>query len=247
VRHFYGVRLAWPRGVVPIAAICRSVATLLDKAACAGPARRHNGAMTADSTRDDAADQTPADPTYAFKPSLLGAPSVFTLAPDALHFRIGSYSGRIRYDRIRRVRLSFRPVTLQSYRFVAEIWAADNPKIQIASSSWRNVVQQERLDAAYAAFVAELHRRIAAAGGGAQFIAGMPAISYWIGAVVFGAATVAMAVLVVHAVLLKEWTGGLIVGLLFIVFGFQIGNYFRRNWPARYRPDAIPGYVLPRG
>jgi hypothetical protein len=202
--------------------------------------------MSADPQVDDE-DAPSGDPTYAFKPSILGAPSVFTLAPDVLQFRVGSFSGRIRYDRIRRIRLSFRPATLQAHRFVAEIWTAGHPKLQIASSSWRSVVQQERLDAAYTAFVAELHRRVAAAGGGAQFVAGMPAISYWIGAMVFGAAMVAMGVLVVHALLLREWTGGLIVGLLFVVFGVQLGGYFRRNWPARYRPDAIPAYVLPKG
>ena len=27
---------------------------------------------------------------------------------------------------------------------------------------------------------------------------------------------------------------------------YQLGNYFRRNRPGRYRPDAIPRSVLPR-
>ena len=29
-------------------------------------------------------------------------------------------------------------------------------------------------------------------------------------------------------------------------FAYQIGNYFRRNLPARYRPEAIPRDVLPK-
>ncbi len=33
---------------------------------------------------------------------------------------------------------------------------------------------------------------------------------------------------------------------IFAVFALQIGNYFRRNRPQRYRPDAIPREVLPK-
>ena len=39
----------------------------------------------------------------------------------------------------------------------------------------------------------------------------------------------------------------LIVAGSFVVFALQIGNYFRRNRPRCYRPDAIPREVLPKG
>ena len=144
------------------------------------------------------------------------------------------------------VRLSYRPVTMQSHRFITEIWSADNPKIQIASVSWRSLVEQERLDAAYSAFVAELHRRLAAAGTTARFSTGMPVAVYWIGVVVFAAVMVAMGVLIVRAMQAGQWTGAGIVGLFFVVFVYQLGNYFHRNRPGRYRPDALPANVLPR-
>jgi hypothetical protein len=136
---------------------------------------------------------------------------------------------------------------MQSQRFLTEIWSADNPKIQICSASWRNMLGQERLDAAYTAFITELHRRLATAGTTAQFQAGMPHVSYWIGAMLFAAVIVAMVGLAVSALRSEQWGGVAIVGLLFLVFAAQIGNYFRRNWPSRYRPDAPPAYVLPRG
>jgi hypothetical protein len=58
---------------------------------------------------------------------------------------------------------------MQSQRFLTEIWSERNPKIQIASVSWRNFMDQERLDTGYAGFVTELHRRIAASSPSAQF------------------------------------------------------------------------------
>jgi hypothetical protein len=202
--------------------------------------------MTAapDSDQDDEADR--GDPAYAYKPSLVGAPCEFVLKPDALHWQIGRRAGRLRYDRVRRVRLSYRPVTMQSHRFVTEIWSSDNPKIQIASVSWRSLVEQGRLDAPYAAFIVELHRRLAAAGTAAQFSAGLPVAVYWIGVGVFAAVMVAIGVLTVRAMQAGQWSGAALVGLFFVVFAYQLGNYFRRNRPGRYRPDALPPNVLPR-
>jgi hypothetical protein len=203
--------------------------------------------MTATNPDRDAAVVGEGDPIYAFKPSLVGAASIFRLGPDALHWEIGGRSGRVRYDQIRRVRLSYRPVTMQSHRFLTEIWAEDSPKIQIASVSWRSLVEQQRLDGGYAAFITELHRRLAAAGAQAQFIAGAPAPIYWLGVVAFAAIMVAMAVVVGRAIEAGQWTGAAIVGLFFLVFAFQLGNYFRRNRPGQYRPDALPVAALPRG
>jgi hypothetical protein len=190
-------------------------------------------------------DQAAADPAYAFKPSLMGAMCQFVLKPDALEWQIGRRSGRVRYDRVRAVRLTYRPVTMQSHRFIAEIWSADNPKIQIVSVSWRSIMEQQRLDAAYAAFVTEMHRRIAAAGATARFSSGLPVAIYWTGIVIFGGVLLATAALVVRATSFDQWGPTAVVAFFFLVFSYQFGTYFYRNRPARYRPDTIPAGVLP--
>jgi hypothetical protein len=134
---------------------------------------------------------------------------------------------------------------MQGHRFVTEIWSPDHPKIQIVSASWRSLVEQERFDRGYAEFVTELHRRLAAAGGETQFITGVPALTYWVGAVVFGVVMVMTGIMVVRALQLGQWAVSAIIGVFFLVFAIQIGNYFRRNRPGRYRPEAIPRAVLP--
>ena len=188
-----------------------------------------------------------ADPSYSFKPSVIGGWCIFTLKPDGLHWQIGARSGRVRYERIRAVRLSFRPVTMQSRRFVTEIWSTDHPKMQIVSVSWRSVVEQARQDGPYSAFITELHRRLADCGSAAQFTAGLPPFSYWFGVVTFVAVLIAMAVVMVRTLRLEQWSASAIVAAIMVVFALQIGNYFRRNRPSRYRPDAIPREVLPKG
>jgi hypothetical protein len=208
--------------------------------ACVGR-DRHNARMIPQIDGDQAA----ADPAYGFKPSLMGAMCQFTLKPDAMEWQIGRRSGRVPYGAVRAVRLTYRPVTMQSHRFIAEIWAADNPKIQIVSASWRSIMEQERLDVAYAGFITELHRRIAAAGAQARFSTGLPVIIYWIGVVIFGAVLLATGALVVRATAIDQWAATAVVALFFLVFAYQLGTYFYRNRPGRYRPDAIPATVLP--
>ena len=194
-------------------------------------------------------DDTPVrDPTYAFKPSLTGAMCEFKLKPDALEWQIGRRSGRIGYAAVRAVRLSYRPVTMQSHRFITEIWARGNPKIQIVSASWRSIMEQERLDMAYTTFVTELHRRIAAAGEAhAQFTTGLPIVTYWVGVVVFSAVLFATGALVLRAADTLQWGATAVVAIFFLVFAYQLGTYFYRNRPSRYRPGAIPASVLPQG
>jgi hypothetical protein len=188
----------------------------------------------------------PGDPIYAYKPSLLGAPFEFRLTATALAWSKGRFADRVPYDRIRRLRLSFRPATMQSHRFLAEIWPVSGPKLMIASTSWRSMMEQERHDADYSAFLAELHRRIAAAGGQASFEAGSPPAIYWLGVVVFAGAALALAGLTVRALKLGEIAAAAIVGGFLVLFLWQVGTFLRRNRPGRYRPDAIPAQVLPK-
>ena len=195
--------------------------------------------------RLDATDR--GDPAYAYKPSLLGAPWEFRLTPDALEWSIGRHQGRTPYDRIARIRLSFRPVTMQTRRFVTEIWPAGGPKLSIASSSWKSVLEQEGRDQDYGAFVRELHRRMAAAGAPASFETGSPALLYWPGLAVFVVVSFGLAALTLQALQIGAWAGAAFVGGFLALFLWQSGNYFRRNWPGRYRPDALPEWLVPPG
>jgi hypothetical protein len=197
--------------------------------------------MTPDADQDEAA----ADPVYAFKPSLMGAICRFTLRPDVMDWEIGRRSGSLRYDRVKAIRLSYRPLTMQAHRFVTEIWSTDMPKIQIFSVSWRSMLEQERLDQAYSAFVTELHRRLAAAGTQARFSRGLPVAIYWIGVGVFGCVMLATCALLIRAASLDQWSAAAVIAVFFAALAYQVGAFFYYNWPERYRPDAVPPVALP--
>jgi len=194
--------------------------------------------------RDDAT--TGDEFAYVYKSSVIGPPFEFRLAPDALHWGKGGASGQTPYRKIRRVRLGFRPMTMQNHRFVTEIWTA-GPKLTIASTSWKSMVEHERLDARYRVFVTELCRRTGAAGGQTVFQTGSPLVLYWMGVIVFVAASLAIAAMIVRALQAQVWSGAAFVAAFFAFFLWQAGTFFRRNRPGTFKADAIPASVLPGG
>lgn len=193
---------------------------------------------------------TPADDqsgiVYAYKPSLVGAGWEFRLGEHGLDWATGARSGRVQYRDVRRVRMSYKPVSMQTHRFVTELWAEGAPKLQIISTSWKSLVEQERLDRPYAAFVRELHRRIAAAPAPARFEQGSTPLIYWPGVAVLAAMSLGLALLIVRALQAGSMSGAAIVAGFFALFLWQGGNFFRRNRPGLYRPEALPDLVMPR-
>jgi len=184
-------------------------------------------------------------PPYTYRPSLLGAPFTFRLTEKGLAFEAGRRAGFMPYEAIGRVRLSFKPSSMQSRRYVAEIWAADMPKLTVISSSWKSMMIQERQDKDYSTFIAELHRRLRATGAAAVFNRGSVPFLYWPGLAVFASVALGLALLVVRALQVDAKAGAAFIGAFLALFLWQGGNFFRRNRPGSYRPDALPADLLP--
>jgi hypothetical protein len=126
------------------------------------------------------------------------------------------------------------------------VWITDGPKLQIASTSWKSLVEHERFDAAYRAFVTELCRHAGAAGGQTLFQAGSPAVVYWLGLLVLAGAAFALAGLTVRALQVEAWSGAAFIAAFLAFFLWQAGTFFRRNRPGIFPPTAVPEAVLPK-
>lgn len=183
--------------------------------------------------------------TYAYRPSITGAGWQFRLDDDAIAWDMGRKSGRVPYRDIQLVRMSYRPLTMQTHRFVTEVFTDTGPRLQIASTSWKSLVEQERRDGPYTEFVRELHRRLPANGGEIVFVGGAEPIRYWAGFGVFVVIAVGLAGLVVRALQYGVWGAAGLIVLFLAWFLFQVGNYFRRNRPVRYRVSELPANLLP--
>lgn len=183
---------------------------------------------------------------YAYRPSLLGAAWEFKLTGDGIDWAAGRKAGHIPFRNVRRLRMSYRPASMQSHRFMTELWAEGAPKLKILSSSWKSLVEQERLDKPYAAFVAELHRRIALAAPSARFEQGSHPLLYWPGLLAFAGVALGLALLVVRALQANSKSGAAFIGGFLVLFLWQSGNFFRRNRPGLYRPEALPSELMPK-
>jgi hypothetical protein len=183
--------------------------------------------------------------SYAFRPSAFGPLRTFTLSGDGIDWVVGIQSGHIPYRNIRRLRMSFRPTSMQPRRFVVELWGEGAPKLQIASSTWKSITEQERLDQSYSAFVQELHSRISNAAGSARFLQGSSPLVYWPSLVVFVVVALGLAALVVRALRADTLSGAALVAAFLALFVWQGGNFIRRNRPRAYRADALPKDVMP--
>jgi hypothetical protein len=183
---------------------------------------------------------------YTYRPSVLGAPWEFRLIGDGIDWQAGRKSGRIAFRDVRCVRLSFRPANMQSHRFMTELWADGVPKLRIMSSSWKSMFEQERLDAPYSAFVAELHRRISQSGAPVAYEQGTHPLLYWLGAIVFAAVQLALAMLILRALQAGAIGGAVLVAVFGALFIWRGENFLHRNRPGVYRADALPAQLMPQ-
>lgn len=186
-------------------------------------------------------------PSYGYRPSLLGAGWHFSLTPAGIDWSAGRRSGFIPYGDVRGLRLSYRPTSMQSHRFVMEIWAQKAPVLRVVSTTWKSMVEQQRQDAAYTRFVTVLHARLAAARVPVDCERGRPPLIYWPGLAVFAGVTLAMAALIVRALQAHVIAGAVFVTIFFALFVRQGWLFFGRNRPGRYRVNELPPALLPKG
>lgn len=195
---------------------------------------------------DDTTETTDGGPVYAFKPRMLAVEHAFRLGPDSLEWNVGGNRGRVAYAMIARVRVGYRFTNFMGHRYTTEIFPRDGGRMQIASVSARGMLDSANQGAAYRAFIAELHRRIANAQGECRFEAGMAVWRFWPSVAI----TLAMAGGLVY-VLVRGMSGDQILTSLIVIaagglFVWQMGKMVLANRPRSYRSDAIPADVLPK-
>lgn len=181
--------------------------------------------------------------SYSYKPALMGAPWIFRLGSDALHWEKGATSGRIPYGDITRVRMSFKPATIVFDRYRLEIWSKRTPRIEVVSVSAKSMVEQEKQGPGYTRFAQALHRRLA--GLPVRFDAGSPAYLYWPALIVFAGTTLAILGLIARALQTDAASGAALMALFLLVFAWQAVTFFRRNVPGSYRAGELPARLLP--
>jgi hypothetical protein len=189
--------------------------------------------------------ETVAGVGYAYKASLIGAAHRFELTDEGLSWHIGSRSGIWPYAGISAIRLSYRPVSMQSRRFRAGIESTGLGRIAVLSTTWRTAALMAPQDHDYRAFITQLHARMKRAGSQATLSGGLTPRVYAAAVVLLALVAIAMAALLVRAIATGEWAGALFLVGFAALFGWQIGGFIGRNRPRAYTFDDLPAALLP--
>jgi hypothetical protein len=182
---------------------------------------------------------------YAYKASLIGAAHRFELTDEGLSWQIGGRSGVWPYAGISAIRLSYRPVSMQSRRFRADIESAAHGRIAILSTSWQTAALMAPQDHDYRAFIIQLHARMKQAASQATLTGGLRPRIYVLAVVLLILVAIAMAGLFIRAIAVGEWAGVLFLVGFAALFAWQVGGFVSRNRPRAYTFDDLPEALLP--
>jgi hypothetical protein len=185
------------------------------------------------------------DVSYAFKASLIGSAHQFRLTEQGLSWRVAGRAGLWSYADIAAVRLSYRPVSMQSRRFRADIKNADGATLAILSTSWQSAALMAPQDRDYRAFIVALHARMANAASRAVLSGGLGLFVYAGAIACVVLLAIAMAGLLVRSVVTGEWAGALFLIGFAALFAWQVGGFIARNRPLIYTFDDLPEALLP--
>jgi hypothetical protein len=182
---------------------------------------------------------------YAYRASLIGAAHQFDLTDAGLSWRIAGRSAVWPYADISAIRLSYRPVSMQSHRFRADISHIDGGRIAILSTSWQSAALMAPQDHDYRIFITALHARMAQAASKASLAGGLRPRVYVAAISLLVLVAIAISGLLVRAIATGEFAGALFLVGFAALFAWQVGGFVRRNRPLAYSFDHLPKALLP--
>jgi hypothetical protein len=182
---------------------------------------------------------------YAYKASLVGAARQFELTDAGLAWRVAGKSDVWPYRAISKIRLSYRPVSMQSHRFRADIEHSGGARLVILSTTWRTAALMAPQDQDYRAFITRLHARMKAAGSKAALVGGLGPRTYAAAIALLVLVAIAISGLFIRAVATGEFAGALFLVGFAALFAWQVGGFVGRNRPRAYTFDHLPEALLP--
>ncbi len=188
------------------------------------------------------------DPTvYRLRANAFVKPRTYRLTDDALTWQEDGAEkpDGVFYDDISEVRLAFAPTRVATNRYRAQIIFRAGGMAELFNMDYLGFASFAEHNAEYAAFLTELHRRLAARGKAIVFRQGN-SVGAYVGNIlltIFIFAAIAFALF-----FLVSWGGPWVaVAKLAIILFFVpvLIRYIRRAKPGTYDPLALPAAVLP--
>jgi hypothetical protein len=187
------------------------------------------------------------DPTvYRLRANAFVNPRLYRLTDDALIWEEeGEKLDGVFYDDIAEIRLAFAPTRFARNRYRAQIIFREGGMAELFNTDYQGIGNFPEQNEAYAAFLRELHRRVAAASHATVFRQGNSRLGYALNLLltVFIFAMIALAFVLLTTIGLI-WIAAIKLAIV-IFFVPTLIRYIRRAKPGSYDPLALPADVLP--
>jgi hypothetical protein len=183
--------------------------------------------------------------TYAYGPRPAAPAVTFRLSPSTLVVDSGRRVDNVRLSAVEQIRLTYAPRSFGQNAYLTKLTLSDGKSVVFGSVSWKSMVEAERKDEAYRAFLSALLGAVSRANPRARFVAGKP-FAVWLASAVLGVGVLGgLALLVLRALQVGSYGAaavGAVVGLIGLV---QIGPMLLRNRPGVFEPGRPPEALLP--
>jgi hypothetical protein len=184
--------------------------------------------------------------SYAHRAKPFSLEAEFRFKPDHLSVAQGKRSGNFPYRDIMMIRLLYKPKNTTNEGYEAKIYRRDKHTASLSNISWKGLIDLERKDAQYRAFIEELVSRVQAANPDVVLQAGMPV---WLHRITAAAGLGAVGIMLVvgfQAVVLGSWQVGVFAVALAAYFCWWASRYISRNRPRSFTAKTIPEDVVPK-
>lgn len=189
-------------------------------------------------------------PSYVARANALEYEAIWRLQPDALELQGGPTAGpdvvlRFPYRDIVGVRLSYAPSRFDHARYRCDLRMRSGQQLAIMSTHYAGIADFQDRAATYGPFARALIARVAGANPSASFRSGKNPVTYLIEHLfLFVMVVVLMFVLSMVGFAYVGDTSWVRLFIILVTIPLLIA-YTRKNWPGRFKPDAIPENVLP--
>lgn len=184
--------------------------------------------------------------TYTYRLNALEKPTTLTLEDDALLVEREGRIERILLAGLTESRLSFAPTRADLVRYDCRLTARGGARLLIRSTSWEGFGDFKDQGPEYAAFVRELHARLAGVEGVA-FVRGESPARYWGSLGCFAGVMLMLLVVLLGTGLIFVPAVAVIKLVLILVLVPWVWKWGRVNRPGVFDPRGVEGELLPGG
>ena len=182
---------------------------------------------------------------YSHAPRPTAAPISFKLETQTLTVDSGRKVDVVQLGAVEQIRLTYEPRSFTQRAYQTQVRMRDGKTFKFSSLHWRSLVEAERLDREYSAFVRALLRAVAGASPGVRFVAGRPAWAWGVTAALAGGSLLGIAYFVWRALAAGAHSAALIGALLGLTGIWQLEPMVRLNKPRAFPADSPPDDLLP--